>query len=293
MKSFIQQAYVCAATHKPVCTHSPAERDKKQRRNEVAMNVIITAGGTRERIDSVRAITNDATGRLGSLIAETFSLRLAKEEDRIYYVCGMGAVLPKTEDRRLQIIRIEGTDQLQNQIKHLLTSKKIDAIIHSMAVSDYWVNNVTTLEEVSQVLYQKKAELSDTAAYEDWKRVILEAMNGQAVKRQQKISSNLENPLLVLERTPKVIGIMKKTSPQTLLVGFKLLSGVEKEQLIDTAYELLLKNSCDFVLANDTRTIKEEEHIGYLVDKDKSYKTFTTKKQIAEGIADCVLDSIG
>ncbi|MDR1596547.1 MAG: phosphopantothenoylcysteine synthase, partial [Treponema sp.] len=31
------------------------------------MNILISAGGTRERIDSVRSITNTATGRLGSL----------------------------------------------------------------------------------------------------------------------------------------------------------------------------------------------------------------------------------
>ncbi len=256
------------------------------------MNIIITAGGTRERIDAVRTITNDATGRLGSLIAESFSRRLSDKEHTIYYLCGMGAVLPRTDDRNIQILRIEGTDQLHSQIKHLLTTKNIDAVIHSMAVSDYRVSNVTTVEEIAQNLFQKKAELLSAGSYEEWRRVIFETGKEQVVKGQQKISSDLEYPLLMLEKTPKVIGIMKETSPQTLLVGFKLLSGVGVEQLIDTAYKLLLKNSCDFVLANDTQSIKEGEHIGYLLHKDKSYKIFTTKEQIAEGIADCILKEI-
>lgn len=37
------------------------------------MRVLITAGGTSEKIDNVRSITNHSTGRLGCLIAEKFS----------------------------------------------------------------------------------------------------------------------------------------------------------------------------------------------------------------------------
>ena len=36
------------------------------------INILITAGGTSEPIDSVRSISNTATGRLGSLIADAF-----------------------------------------------------------------------------------------------------------------------------------------------------------------------------------------------------------------------------
>ena len=37
------------------------------------MKVIITAGGTSERIDDVRTITNSSTGRLGYAIGKTFA----------------------------------------------------------------------------------------------------------------------------------------------------------------------------------------------------------------------------
>ncbi len=253
------------------------------------MNLIITAGGTRERIDAVRAITNDATGRLGSLIGEEFSQRLVNQEHNIYYLCGMGAVTPNINNVGLHIIYIEGTDQLLSEMKRLLTSLKIDAVIHSMAVSDYKVSNVTTLEEVTQTFYQEGHKLLNKGNYEDWQKAILKAVQGKPLIGQQKISSDLDHPLLMLEKTPKIIGMIKEASPQTTLVGFKLLSGVSKENLIDTAYNLLLKNKCDYVLANDTHLIREDKHVGYLIDKEKNYKTFTNKKEIAKGIADCLL----
>ncbi|MBK8156162.1 MAG: hypothetical protein IPK55_09075 [Streptococcus sp.] len=36
------------------------------------MKILITSGGTTEKIDSVRGITNHATGTLGKYIAEAF-----------------------------------------------------------------------------------------------------------------------------------------------------------------------------------------------------------------------------
>lgn len=253
------------------------------------MNLIITAGGTRERIDSVRTITNDATGRLGSLIAGEFLRRLADGTHNIYYLCGIGAAIPDISDAKLHIIRIEGTKQLQDEMERLLTTQKVDAVIHSMAVSDYRVGSVTTLEMVAEAIYQKARKIPGEASYEEWEDAVRKAVLEKTVEGQ-KISSELEHPLLILEKTPKIISMIKELRPQTVLVGFKLLSGASREKLADTAYKLLQKNGCDFVLANDTETIKDGLHMGYLIDPAGGYETFTSKEQIAEGIADRILD---
>lgn len=47
--------------------------------------VIITAGGTSERIDNVRKITNSSTGKLGCTIANEILSTL--EDVEIYYIC--------------------------------------------------------------------------------------------------------------------------------------------------------------------------------------------------------------
>ena len=54
--------------------------------------IIVTAGGTRERIDEVRSITNGATGRLGSLIADELSKRLSAQEHTLYYLFRGGLI---------------------------------------------------------------------------------------------------------------------------------------------------------------------------------------------------------
>jgi Phosphopantothenoylcysteine synthetase/decarboxylase len=254
----------------------------------IKMNLIITAGGTRERIDSVRTITNEATGRLGSLIAKEFSQRLSNIPYNIYYLCGQGAAVPEITDTCIHIIRIEGTDQLLREMKSLLTTQKIDAVVHSMAVSDYKVGSITTLEMLAEEMQREMIKGMGQTSSDEWMETVKKAVMDRKVEGQ-KISSELEHPLLLLEKTPKIIEMIKETCPHTLLVGFKLLSGVSRDALHQTALKLLQKNNCDFVLANDTETIKENQHIGYLVKPTGEYKIFQNKEQIAEGIADAII----
>lgn len=256
------------------------------------MNFIITAGGTRERIDTVRTIANEATGRLGSLIAEELARRLEGKEYEIYYLCGTGACLPRIKDEKMHIVCVEGTEQLQNALTRLLTEQEVDAVIHSMAVSDYKVSSVTTPEQIAQALAEKFRGPQPALSEAEWERAVAQAITARPLSAKHKISSELEHPVLVLEKTPKIIGMIKKTSPKTLLVGFKLLSGVSRETLIKTACALLKRNRCDFVLANDTDSFRDGNHEGFLVDENGDYIKFSGKEQIAEGIADSVLKKL-
>ncbi|MBQ4596767.1 MAG: phosphopantothenate--cysteine ligase, partial [Firmicutes bacterium] len=82
---------------------------------------------------------------------------------------------------------------------------------------------------------------------------------------------------------------IKKWAPDTKLVGFKLLSNVPHEELIDVGYHLLEKNDCDFVMANDLSEIGKDYHRGYLIHKDKTYDTMETNEEIADMIARRIL----
>ena len=90
--------------------------------------------------------------------------------------------------------------------------------------------------------------------------------------------------MIILEKTPKAIGEIKKLHPSTILVGFKLLTGVPLDVLSGTGYGLLQKNGCDMVLANDLTEIAGEKHVGYLIEKNGKYERLTTKREIAEAI---------
>ncbi len=226
--------------------------------------IVITAGGTSEKIDNVRKITNSSSGKLGLTIAN----HLLKENDDliIYYVCSKNSLRPL--DKRIKVIEIDGTISLKNKIENLLLNEKIDYFIHSMAVSDYMTDYVTTIERI-------KASIKNTSNLE-------EAFSNIEIINGNKISSYEDNLVIVLKQTPKIISIIKDLSPQTYLVGFKLLDGVSKEELISVAKKLRDKNKCDLVVANDLATIRNGEHIAYIIDKNNEIEESHGKDDIAK-----------
>ncbi len=226
--------------------------------------IVITAGGTSEKIDNVRKITNSSSGKLGLTIAN----HLLKENDDliIYYVCSKNSLRPL--DKRIKVFEIDDTISLKNKIENLLLNEKIDYFIHSMAVSDYMTDYVTTIERI-------KKSIKNTNNLE-------EAFSNIEIINGNKISSYEDNLVIVLKQTPKIISIIKDLSPQTYLVGFKLLDGVSKEELISVAKKLRDKNKCDLVVANDLATIRNGEHIAYIIDKNNEIEESHGKDDIAK-----------
>ncbi|MGB8450726.1 MAG: phosphopantothenoylcysteine decarboxylase [Anaerocolumna sp.] len=246
------------------------------------MNIIITAGGTTEPIDSVRSITNTSTGMLGSLIANAFA-KISNTE-KIYYICGKTAVIPPSD--KTEIILADTAANLGTAVKKVIATDSIDIIIHSMAVSDYRVKSITSASMLAASVQSGLPLLqADTIQMgDDLVRSLIE--NPETILNDDgKISSNIDDLILYMERTPKIISLFQTLAPKAILVGFKLLDHVPQETLIDTAFHLLQDNKCKFVLANDLRDISKEQHIGYLIDESKNYKRYTTKTEIAAAIA--------
>lgn len=110
------------------------------------MNIVITAGRTSEYIDKVRKITNSGTGALGALIADEVAER--QDVKNIFYICSGKAVTPKTS--KATVIHITTTADLKAAVERTLTTHKINWFIHSMAVSDYYVDFVSTAEMLAK-----------------------------------------------------------------------------------------------------------------------------------------------
>jgi phosphopantothenate-cysteine ligase len=225
--------------------------------------IVITSGGTSERIDNVRKITNSSSGKLGMAIANHL---LEKEDVLIYYVCSKKALRPS--DNRVTIIEIDDTIELKNTVQKLLTDEHIDFFIHAMAVSDYMTDYVTTIDKIKKSISNYK---DVDEAFEN-----IETLGGS------KISSYEDNLVIVLKPTPKIISIIKDLSPTTFLVGFKLLDGVSKNELISVAKQLRDKNNCDLVVANDLSSIRNGNHTGFIIDKADNVEEAHGKDDIAK-----------
>lgn len=232
------------------------------------MKIIITAGGTSEKIDNVRKITNSSSGKLGMIIANELLNTHDEEIEIIYYICSKGSLRP--DNNKVKIIEIDGTLNLKEKTEYLLTTENINYFIHSMAVSDYMVNYVTTSTLLKDYILKNNINNLEDGI-----------KNNTNILEANKISSYEDNLIITLKPTPKIISLIKKLSPETHLIGFKLLDGASDEKLISAANKLLIKNDCDLVIANDLENIRKGIHKAFIIDKLNNKIQAIGKEEIA------------
>jgi len=224
------------------------------------MKILVTSGGTREHIDEVRVLTNISTGKLGAQIANTFYLN--HNIEKIYYVCSKGSAIPSVcnlhtlvednEKNMVEVIYADSTQDVYDIMERLVP--KVDVVIHSMAISDFGF-------KPSNI----KLKSNDPHAFID----------------------SLRDRIVV---NPKIISFIKKWNHTVRLVGFKFEVNKTHEELIDIAYESLVRNNCDLVVANDKQEMKENnEHIAYIVGKGKTSSKCVGKLGIAMNLATLLL----
>lgn len=220
------------------------------------MKILITSGGTSEKIDQVRSITNHASGNLGKIMAELF----LKNGHQVTLVTTKSAVKPDAQ-AGLNIKLVSDVASLQETLEPLVKSHQV--LIHSMAVSDYRPVYMTDL-----------AELQTTKDFSQ----LLNKKNSET-----KISSAADNQVLFLKKNPKIISLVKEWNPDIRLIGFKLLVDVPKEELWEVARSSLKRNQAELIVANDLLDINEDQHLGYLVDEN-TQEPALTKQEIAQKI---------
>lgn len=218
------------------------------------MKILVTSGGTSEKIDRVRSITNHSSGKLGKIITET----LLKAGHEVCLITTLQAVKPVSQPN-LTIIKIKNTADLLQVMKDKVMDHQV--LIHSMAVSDYTPVYMTGFDEV-----QASQDLTE----------FLDKKN-----QETKISSKEDVQVLFLKKNPKIISLVKEWNPNIHLIGFKLLVDVSQEHLIQIARESLEKNKADIIVANDLTQINAEQHIAYLVEK-ANFQTAMSKQEIAD-----------
>src|SRR5580700_6731848 len=95
------------------------------------MNCIVTAGPTCEPLDDVRRLTNFSTGRLGTELANHLTAR----GHAVTLLIGESATWPG-ERCAGKVTVFSTTADLRAKLKSL-AGRKVDAIFHAAAVSDF------------------------------------------------------------------------------------------------------------------------------------------------------------
>lgn len=210
--------------------------------------VLVTLGGTSEPIDSVREIRNQATGKLGILCAKK-AIQLGYQ---VIVVASntVDSTLLESLPSCVLVHRIQGVLDLQATLKEILEQNTIEIVIHTMAVSDYFVAGAYNQE--------------------------------QQLVQGSKISSDEEVLWLKLEKAPKVIQEIKQWQKDVFLVGFKLLVDATKDELIEKAKAQEIAAKSDLVVINNLSEISETKHQADIVHEGKILATAQTKQELVE-----------
>ncbi len=232
------------------------------------MKIVITSGPMEMPIDEVRTIKNSSTGSLGQIIANSAYQRGYD----VTYICSEAALRP---NKNINQIIISTHKQLLASLRNCISDQTI--VIHAMAISDFSARGTINIENLSAQIFASKDIITNA---DEITNLIIDN-----IENSSKISSK-DDTLVYLEKQIKIIDEIKKINPSCILFGFKLLSDVSVEELLEVATKLKVKSNCDYVIANRKEDINEELHIGYIIGDQVSQAT--TKEQIANQILNII-----
>jgi len=215
--------------------------------------VLITAGGTRESIDSVRYIGNMSTGRTAARLAEELSIA----GHSVTWLGARDAVQPVSVNKMESYYSFA---DLKAELRLLLGSGEYDVVIHAAAVSDFSVASI---------------ESTDPGAV---------AANGG------KLSS--EAGLVVhLKPNAKLLDSLKDWSgnPELRVIGFKLTDTDDPQQRITAITKQFNQSGVDAVVHNDLSEISQVAHPFYLHAPEQEPVHCVDSEALAQSISELVL----
>ena len=193
-------------------------------RSQFAKRILVTAGGTRERIDSVRYIGNMSSGRTAAMLAD----ELTDAGHELTWVGAEDAIRPVTVSKMLSYYSFA---ELEARLKEELGSGQYDVVIHAAAVADFSVSSVETDE-------------------------------GAALQDQQGKLPSASSLLLRLKPNPKLLSQIKDWSgnPGLQVIGFKLTDDRDPQQRIAAVKKQFEQSGVDAVVHNDLSEISKSAH---------------------------------
>ena len=181
------------------------------------MNCIVTAGPTFEPLDDVRRLTNFSTGRLGTELANFLTAR----GHRVTLLIGEAATWQG--ERRSQSVKTYSTTaDLRAKLKSF-SGKKVDAIFHAAAVSDFTFGKMFIRDAAGKL---------------------------KPFTPSRKISTRDGSLFVELVPTPKIIAELRGWFPRTKIVGWKFEADGRRADALRAAKRQIADCATDFCVAN-------------------------------------------
>ena len=180
------------------------------------MICVVTAGPTCEPLDAVRRLTNFSTGRLGSeladyLVGQGHSVLLLKGASSTYQAT------PRTKEA----FAFDTALDLERELRSL-AGRKIGAVFHAAAVSDFRFGKIWTRSSLGQLKEIK----------------------------QGKLTSREGTLLAELVPAPKLITQLKSWFPEAWLVGWKYEVDGDRARAITSARKQITESRTNACVVN-------------------------------------------
>ncbi len=216
------------------------------------MRVLITGGGCREYIDSVRVVTNSSSGKTSAELAGFF----AQNGNKVTLITAENAIKPA--DSAVKCVFFTTGQELSQAIQSELCTRSYDAVIHAAAVSDYIPSEIIT--------------------------------GGKTIKAGKQVSKlhSDEELTVVFRKAPKLADSLRYWAaeggnPNAKIVCFKLTSGADQFEKNRAAAKLFAHSNADFIVANDLSEITGDLHpFNILTPDGKIRAAGNTNLQIAQ-----------
>lgn len=101
-------------------------------------------------------------------------------------------------------------------------------------------------------------------------------------KSKKKIKSDHNKITISLQKSPKIINLVKKLQKNVMLVGFKAESDISKKDLIKSAQKKLLESNADMIIANDIGSKYQKNSDSnevFIIDSEKFRSSGWKKKE--------------
>lgn len=226
--------------------------------------ILITAGGTREKIDPVRYITNASSGKMGLALADNA------------HKMGAEVTLVSTfkVNKPYKNIIAESAQEMEKAVKENLAEQ--NCIIMAAAVSDYRVENSAEqkIKKQGREITLKLVENPD----------ILKEICAMLRNRDVEVDPEAKNQTVASQLSTDHL--------TTYVVGFC----AESENLLENAKAKIQKKGCDFLIANDISRkdigFNSDENEVYIIDKSLNITHIEkdTKENIAKGILEKIFE---
>lgn len=198
--------------------------------------ILITSGGTKEKIDNVRYITNLSTGNTGAAIAEYF----ASTGYDVTFIMSADSQKPNS---KVKLIEYDNFNSITSILKDELQKNNYHSVIHLAAISDYSPN---------KIVFGDKEEI---------------------LPADIKLSSEYKSITVSFNRNEKLIDKIKNWSKnnKVKLIGFKFVNSEDSTDKDKILHKLFSSSNADFIVYNSYENrVQNNQKIFEVISKNLS-----------------------